>query len=386
MIVLLLAVSCQEKPVIDENGISLKTEEAEYENSSQWLKVKAEGDWTLSVTSEDGEEIDWAWVKQASGTGSISVLFSWSKNTGDIPRTCRIEMLLGGKAYDCYFTQKAQTSNKTVSKENFKSEPVPTWLELPTVNTTEKLYYVTHEMTLQSGKKCRNYSFLFDIDNHIARWVAYPLNKTLIGSGSRHFSGTSYWAGTVDPKVPREYQAVLERAYSGMWGINRGHQIPSADRLTSDANFQTFYGTNMTPQSGALNSNAWATLEGMVRSWANSFDTLYVVTGADIAGAKDYARDNDGKSVLCPSGYFKALLGYRKGGTFGITGKTGGYTGIGLYFKGDEDDEMGTTEIMTHSMTIDELEKKLGYDFFPGLGAKTTFADYVESTKDSWWK
>ena len=40
------------------------------------------------------------------------------------------------------------------------------------------------------------------------------------------------------------------------------------------------------------------------------------------------------------------------------------------------------------SMTIDELERKLGIDFFVNLPDKVgqEIADKIESTKDSWWK
>ena len=43
---------------------------------------------------------------------------------------------------------------------------------------------------------------------------------------------------------------------------------------------------------------------------------------------------------------------------------------------------------MSQAMTIDELERKLGYHFFVNLPALigAEKADKVESTRDSWWK
>ena len=226
------------------------------------------------------------------------------------------------------------------------------------------------------GTTKRNYSFYLDPRACLAIWVAYPLNDNLAGSGSR----TNAWA--LDPKVPREYQPVIFSGFKG--GYDRGHQLPSADRLTRGANEQTFYGTNMTPQKGELNQKAWATLEGKVRTWANQFDTLYVVTGCDIRGSYDYAYDNDGKDIPVPVGYFKALLGFKKGGTVGNTAKQGGYTAIGFYFNHEY---YSDSEIMGQSMTIDELEEVMGIDFFPNLEAKLGADLYnkVESTPDSWW-
>lgn len=379
--VLLLSVYSCNKPIDDEiqAGISIKTTESDFSASNQWVSVKAANAWTLALTSDDleqGETIDWVTLKEMSGTGSKNVLMSWSRNDSDYTRSCTIVLSTGGAEYSVEFVQKGRTSSgsSSVSPSTFKSDPVAGWLELPAMEDEENMYYVTHDMTL-GGKTVRNYSFYLDTKAKLAHWVAYPLNKTLAGSGSR----SNAWG--IDPKVPSEYQAILYSGFKG--GYDRGHQMPSADRYT--ANASTFYGTNMTPQKGELNQNAWASLEGMVRSWANYFDTLYVVTGADIRGSDKVAYDNVGKAVTVPVGYYKALLGYRKGGTFGITASTGGYTAIAFYFEHKSYND-NTSAIMAQSMTIDELEKKMGIDFFVNLPKVTAKADDVESTKDSWWK
>ena len=83
--------------------------------------------------------------------------------------------------------------------------------------------------------------------------------------------------------------------------MTEGHQIPSADRTTSNiANSQTFYFTNMTPQLSVLNGQMWANLEGQVRTWMAASDTLYVVTGAVLKTvngneAVNYATDAKGE-------------------------------------------------------------------------------------------
>lgn len=380
-LVLLFSVYSCNKPIDDgiQAGISIKTTETEAAAANQWVSVKAEGAWTLSLSSDDleqGETLEWVTLKEMSGTGSKNVLMSWSKNDTDYTRSCVITLSTGGAEYTCEFIQKGKTTSgsSAINTGSFKSDPVADWMELPAMEEADNMFYVTHDMSI-AGKPVRNYEFFFDTDAKLAHWVAYPLNKALAGSGSR----SNAWG--IDPKVPTDFQAILYSGFRG--GYDRGHQLPSADRYT--ANASTFYGTNMTPQRGELNQNAWASLEGMVRSWANSFDTLYVVTGADIRGSSEYALDNVGKKVTVPVGYYKALLGYRKGGTFGITASTGGYTAIGFYFehKGYTDN---TSSIMAQSMTIDELEEKMGMDFFVNLPKATSKADEVESTKDSWWK
>ena len=52
-------------------------------------------------------------------------------------------------------------------------------------------------------------------------------------------------------------------------------------------------------------------------------------------------------------GYFKALLGYKKSGTLGITGTTGGFTATAFYF---EHKFYSDNANLGQSMTIDELD------------------------------
>lgn len=252
------------------------------------------------------------------------------------------------------------------------------WMELPSYTETSSRCFVTHNMSVgrYSG---RNYSFLLDKDAKVAVWVAYPLNKGLIGTNTGR---TDQWG--LDPKVPRDQQAVItEGAYRG--GYQRGHQLPSADRYGNN-NASTFYGTNMTPQKKELNEYAWATLEGYVRNWSYSFDTLYVVTGADITRGSSWATDNDGKKVKVPGAYFKALLGYKKGGAHkSIMAAQTGYTSIGFYLEHRSYDD---SEIMGCSMSVADLERITGFDFFANLPGKMTpgIAAKIEAVNDSWWE
>ena len=359
-------------------AVSIVSATASASEGSQFVTVTATGGWTLSL---EGGEL-WASLSKTSGSGSGNSVLKWSANGSEESRslTVCISSSSGSAKASCLFTQEGKVNGgKTDDDVELRSDPVASWLELPDV--PQGLYFITHEMT--AGKyNGRGFSFALNPEALVAEWVAYPLNKTLIGSGSR----TNDWG--LDPKVPKQYQAVLYRGFgsssNGEW-FERGHQLPSADRLSPETNRQTFYGTNMTPQRGSLNEHAWASLEGMVRSWAYNFDTLYVVTGCSLEGSTDWALDNEGKKVTVPTGYFKALLGYKKNGTIGITPSTGGYTSIGFWFDHTGYDD---NQVMQQSMTVAELERKTGFDFFtnlPALIGKET-ADEVESTLDSWWK
>ncbi len=256
------------------------------------------------------------------------------------------------------------------------------WLELPAVPEGTDAF--THSMIINS-QKTRNYSYIWDYDNLVAPWVAYPLCKWNIGSGSR----TNSWG--LDPLLPQDSQPVLFKAYgegNDGW-YARGHQIPSADRLTYSGNVQTFYGTNMTPQiNNGFNGGIWANLENKVRSWANSSDTLYVVTGCVIdykeGETVKYALDNVGKKVTVPTAYYKVVLRYLKNSTIGYSG----YSACAVWF---DHKVYGSNSVdSSYSMSVDDLEKKTGLDFFVNLPEKVgeEVAAKIEAedpAKISWW-
>lgn len=250
------------------------------------------------------------------------------------------------------------------------------WMELPATDDSN-LYFVAHKSTANASG--RNYSYYWDADALVARWVAYPLNPDIIGTGTR----TDKWAE--DDALPNGVaQPILKKAFNPS-SYSRGHQIASADRLRYADNVQTFYYTNMTPQESKFNGSVWNSLEQKVRSWSGKFDTLYVVTGCVVEGSTKYAFDNSGKRVKVPVGYYKALLGYDKSQKKGITSQTGGYTGIAFYF--DHFGSYTSSAYMNQSMTIDALEQKVGVDFFVNLPAAVgeEKANKVESTRDTWW-
>ena len=373
-IVIVTVFSCsQEETVIDRTlSISVPLKTAETKASNQFVTVEAAGAWDLTIDFGEAEEA-WAYVEPASGEGRRSdIVLSWERNTGEDARSCILTVTTGNHSASATFTQNG-TSGSGGGSSELKSDIPGKWLELPATDDPD-LYFITHDM-VRSGRTVRNYSYYYSPDDRIAVWVAYPLNKGLVGGSSIR---VDEWVA--DPKIPTRYQQIIEYGYKG--GYERGHQIPSADRQQWDDNAQTFYFTNSTPQLGSLNGVAWASLEGKVRDWSYSVDTLYVVTGADIHGSTKTAYDNNGNAVTVPVGYFKALLA--KGIKDPSANKTGGYAGIAFYF---EHRSYSSSSVMAQAMTIDELEEMTGYDFFVNLPEKigANYAAQVESDVISWW-
>lgn len=367
--------------------VEVKTTVVEAEGRSQYIYVKASSSWKITLTSVDGgAPVDWIIAAPSSGSGNTDVTLNVAANESEQERSAVLTVEnSAGKAL--------KTISQKGKKPEIKPDPDPTpepkpnetgWLELPSVPAGTDFF--AHSMTIGSVKT-RNYSFIWDYDNLVAPWVAYPLCKWNMASNVKR---TNAWA--LDPLLPESKQPVLYRGFSK--GNNgwyaRGHQIPSADRLTSyESNAMTFYGTNMTPQiQEGFNGDIWATLEGMVRSWANKSDTLYVVTGC-VIDYKDgetvkYALDNNGKKVTVPTAYYKAVLRYMKSSTVGYSG----YSACAVWL----DHKVYSTKTIdsSYSMSVDDLEEKLGIDFFVNLPAKVgeDVAARIEAEEPkgvAWW-
>lgn len=367
--------------------VEVKTAVVEAGGYSQFIYVKASSSWRITITSVDGgEPVDWIIADPSCGSGDMDVTLKVEENKSEKERSAVITVEnSAGKA--------SKTISQKAKRSEVKPDPTPSggnlspktgWMELPAI--PEGMDAFTHSMTVGSVST-RNYSFLWDYDNLVAPWVAYPLCKWNIGNNIKR---TNAWG--LDPLLPEGKQPVLYRGFSK--GNNgwyaRGHQIPSADRLTSyESNSMTFYGTNMTPQiQDGFNGDIWATLEGKVRSWANSSDTLYVVTGCVIdypeGQTVKYALDNYGKKVSVPTAYYKVVLRYMKNSTVGYSG----YSACAVWL----DHKVYSTKNIDskYSMSVKDLEKKVGMDFFVNLPAVVgeEMAAKIESedpSKVSWW-
>ena len=366
----LMLTSCNEvKTESKVFEISIKNPSVDSGKGQQFVNVKCSGEWTLTLTSEQGE-VDWARLSATSGRGDKSnVILSYDVNAGELDRSLKIYLDNGSKSVCCDFKQLGSgrhpeddpdTGGDSGSGDNGSGDDgsgnvdlaATGWLELPAMDNPDLGYY-THSFKM-NGKTYRNYSFGWSQADRVALWVAYPLCK-LYTNGS--VGRTNEWA--LDPLLGEDSAAPFG-GYAGSYA--RGHQLPSADRQCCyEANAQTFYGTNMTPQLNAHNEKIWADLEAKVRGYANTSDTTYVVTGVIVSPSSKKEKDSYGKSVTVPDAYFKAVLKYSKSSTLGAWNAAAFYLEHRAYSGG-----VGKE----HSMSVDELEEMTGLDFFVNLPAK----------------
>ena len=232
------------------------------------------------------------------------------------------------------------------------------WPEIPAKKEDGNYIYVSHFAQL-NNRNMRNYTLCFDKTKRGAWWVAYPLHDVYIGSGR---PSKDPWA--FDPKISSLFQADLGRgSYTGSY--DRGHQLPSADRLgTDEMNAQTFYMSNMTPQLNRLNQDMWAKLETKVRA-NNCSDTLYVVTGAYFGAGATTTTDGARNTVPVPTNYFKVLLRTKSGKTGKNIKDCSDSELISIGFWVDHKSYGNIEPPKSICTSVADIEKMTGFTFFP---------------------
>lgn len=364
----LMLVACD---LLQKNGggssasvsVTLKNATGDCDKGSVFVVANCISQWELEL--DFGENDPWATLSHTSGQGYKSnIQLFYEANTTGESRSLSIILTSGNKKSETVFTQNSTQQEK----HDYGADVTDCgWLELPETKADDGLEWFCHHFNYNGVTK-RNYSFYYSYADYVSLWVAYPLNASLIGSGSR----SDAWA--YDPLIPDHLQ--INIVDGGIPGYDRGHQLPSADRLSKEANPQTFYSTNMTPQIGKkFNQTIWASVEGIIRNWAKDgkADTLYVVTGCTVKDSKTKAYDRSGHSITVPTAYWKACLKYT----------TSGWTACGIWL--EHTSTSASTITRNDLFSIDELENKIGIDLFVNLPAKIgdSQAALVESTEPS---
>ena len=360
LIVGLIVASCEKEMESGILDVSVKTSSVSADAGSMYVKVRCAGDWTLVLS-----DYTWASISPSSGSGDKNtVVLSYDRNDGETKRPLTISVSSGKKTKSCSIVQNApekqpgpgdgQENDERPGQEPDGNLRKTGWLELPKMDDTG-LKFFFHDFDM-NGKTYRNYSFGWSQQDLVALWVAYPLCKTYTNKTTGR---TDEWA--YDPLLGQELSSAPFAGYGGDFA--RGHQLPSADRLcTREANEQTFYGTNLTPQLNQHNEGIWSNIEGKVRTWANTSDTTYVLTGCIVKGSTKFTTDSDGKKMTVPTAYYKAILRYHKASTISQ------WTAVGLYTE-HKDYGSAKSDLKAVAMSIDELEDKTGMDFFVNLPA-----------------
>ena len=232
-------------------------------------------------------------------------------------------------------------------------------LEMPQLKGDADERFLVHRVKSTTGGQDStiNLAIGYDARWHHPRWVAFRFDTETRPTRVKR-SGKF----TFDPLLAPS-ERLTGNAYQGT-GYDRGHLVASSDRTYSlEANKQTFYMSNMTPQVKEFNQKYWVALERLVQDLGrnNSFaDTLYIVKGGAINDPKDFSKvlTLEGKKVPVPRHNFMALLKV----------KNGKYSSIGFWLENKDYGRAGKKEDMVkHAVTIAKLEKLTGINFFHNL-------------------
>lgn len=360
------AISCseQDSPELPDNsgntnqGIaSIDQTQINANGGGFIIRVKADGTWQASSSET------WCTLSRTSGNGNGSISGYMKANTG-AERSVIITITAGKE--EAKFTLKQLAGNG--------SNPVPdpekpsgyaSMLEIPALKGGSMNQFITHT-TKRNGKDYPTYSLEYSYKYKHSYWIAYRFDNTTGGNVGRNE------AYKPDPELPSQY-AAKHNDYTNS-GYTRGHLCASSDRQYSkEANQQTFYMSNISPQSGngfSQSGSAWNTGEDKVQAWgyniSRSTDTLYVVKGGTIGEGmiKGYIKNE----IAIPKYFFMAVL-FRSGDN---------YKAIGFYMPHENlKDDPDKKDPKKYLMSIDALEQETGIDFFHNL------PDNIENTVEA---
>lgn len=163
------------------------------------------------------------------------------------------------------------------------------------------------------------YALSYNNSRGSANWVAWRITETDFGAAERQDNFRP------DPNLPKTFARVTPADYTGS-GFDRGHLCPSADRSSSpEANSQTFYMTNMIPQTPDLNRNVWNDFETYSRDLVkkNRVD-LYVVAGC--YGDRGRLK----KKIVVPTNCWKVIVAVPPGAPFSAVNETTPVTAVDM--------------------------------------------------------
>lgn len=211
-----------------------------------------------------------------------------------------------------------------------------------------------------------NFSTEWDCDLKSQRWSCYIITKKNRAKNTeRYYDKNNQYPN--DPALTSAQRWEKDYIYSS--GFDHGHICNSNDRLYSaNANYQTFYLTNMQPQYKVFNGSdpahkyegLWIKMENYLHGFKlNDTDTMYVCKGGTIDKEENILMRIKNKLIV-PKYFFVAVLVKKT-----INGQAY-YKSIGMWFP-HTNVYHGDDKLSDYTMSIKDLEAKTGIDFFCNL-------------------
>ncbi len=214
-------------------------------------------------------------------------------------------------------------------------------------------------------------ALVYDDNHKNAKWVAHIITYDIVDGNvvrSNDFRD--------DPKVKngnaveadyfiREKQADGTYKFDG-FGYDRGHLAPSADfRWSEKALSESYYYSNITPQTADFNRISWASLEDMFRAYVqrNENSRLFIITAPVLKDNLPKIERGINK-VSIPEYHYKIAVDLERE--------------IGIAFL--MPNKLAENPIEYYAVSIDYIEELTGIDFFYKL--PTELQVKIESQKN----
>lgn len=188
---------------------------------------------------------------------------------------------------------------------------------------------------------CRQaYATVNDINAKLPIWTVWTITpEEAIGCNPREN------AFVPDPNLPPGKRATPDD-YAGT-GYDRGHVAPDGDMAFSrPTSLESFYMSNMMPQSGGLNRGIWKLLETHIRGWVVQRNTSITVYSGPIYSMTDPKIGNN--QVVVPHAFYKIVIDNK--------------TREVLAFIFPHKNDLGK-DIQVAQSTVSEVERRTGLKF-----------------------
>lgn len=186
------------------------------------------------------------------------------------------------------------------------------------------------------------YQICYSKEHLQAFWAFHKLTKASIWGKQRRRNNFKRDHNIYPNLGPKDYKGS---------GYNRGHLVPAADmKLNYTAMSESFYMTNISPQKSGFNSGVWRAVEAGLRKEVIRRGDAFVVTAPVLLPFRNYPRIKSGVSV--PDEYYKIAYFPKEE--------------LMLAFLIPNESQKGK-KYTSFQVSVDELEKLTGYDFFSDL-------------------
>lgn len=216
--------------------------------------------------------------------------------------------------------------------------------------------------------KHKNYTLRYEEDYEVPAWVVHKLRGEYTrGTASR---GDNQFMP--DRKV--KDNSALSGDYSST-GYDRGHMVPAGDfKCCQEFMTETFYMSNIAPQVPDFNRGIWENIESRIRGWSVRDEELFIVTGPVLRkGLPTIGRYNN---VAVPEFFYKLVLFYQP--------KSGKKPRMIAFLLPNE--SLVGKRMNSFVVSVDEVEKATGLDFFAKLPADIQTKLEANSSWSDWTK